>query len=108
MSFRDLGELKVLSGQTVSNSLPVQETNNGLGITAPATLAEAAGTLQVSRDNINWSNLHDGTANVVYPSAGNARIYVGFCFPYVRISLGGAAAADRLFHIYGSSCGEYE
>lgn len=102
--------LTVPSGSNVSNIMDANgfyDGAYGIMIYAPAALPEAAGTIEVTDDaaptaaGSTWRTLQDDTpADVAYPAAGKARLYLRLPFANgFRIKLGGNAAADRVFAV---------
>jgi len=93
-----LGIAKILSGQTASSVVRNGASSDSICIIGPPAVDAGTYILSVSADGITYATLHDGTADIAPPGAAKARIYLGFKFPYIKIT-GPSAVADRLFTI---------
>ncbi len=89
-------QLKIASGATASQILPIGTSQDSLCIIAPGTLDAGTYVLKASGDGTTMANVHDGSADITCPAAGKGRIYLGWKFPYIQIT-GPSAAADRTF-----------
>lgn len=85
-------ELTVASGATTSNVMPLKYVSS-FSVQAPTGLAEVA-TLQVSNNGTVWDTIDPTSVTV---AADNIEEVTGVSSAYLRVSLGGAAAAARTF-----------
>lgn len=85
-------ELTVASGGTSSNVLKMDGIFS-LSIQGPATLAEVA-TVKVSNNGTVWDDVDPTSVTV---AANAVEEISGVSSAYLKMELGGAAAADRTF-----------
>lgn len=100
MSFGRLPDLTILSGQTESGSISMQQLRHckAIAIQGPATLPEAT-VVQVTIDGSTWSTLQDGGSDVAV-TAGDTTVIFPTPFAGLRLSAA-TTAADRTFLVAG-------
>jgi hypothetical protein len=97
-----LPSLVIPSGESSSEAISREFYDDAVAVAiqAPAVLAETV-NIEVSLDGTTYAILHDGTANIVTPTAGKARVYTELpLFKKFRLTCAaGTAAAARTFLI---------
>lgn len=93
--------LQIDSGQTLSSVVDLDQFNafqsHQVLILSPAALPETV-TLQVSLDGATYVDLQSGGTDVTLPVGKGTQIN-NFIARYMRLSAGGAVAANRTFSL---------
>ena len=97
-----IADVTIANGGTTSRSVRgVYEYDDATCITiqSPAALTGTVG-IQVSQDASTYAALHDGTAVINAPAAGQARQYTELLgWKYWRLVSGSAEGAERTFKV---------